>query len=442
MKRYALLVILASFAFAQEHWVGTWAASAQAPRVVAAPAPAAAKPQLPQVPSGGIVIGTTGQTQTVAGITVTPYMVPGGVQQQPAGPPPLTFSNQTIRMIVRTSIAGRRARVQLSNSHGTTPLAIGAAAIATRTKGSEVSGSKPLSFGGKATAWIPAGAAVFSDPVDFNIPANGDLAVSLYVPGETGPSTQHSVGLHTTYISKPGNFVNNASIEEPQTTQSWYFLSAIEVMSQAPALVTFGDSITDGTRSTPDTDNSWPSQFSRRLQAAGANIAVLNQGISGNRILRDNAGTNALARFDRDVLGMSGVKWIVFLEGINDIGQGNRVGIAEGDKVTADDVIAGMKQFVDKAHTHGIQVIGGTLTAIEGSQYYNDAAETVRQAVNQWIRTGGAFDSIVDFDAATRDAANPKKFRDNFDSGDHLHPNDAGYKAMAEALNLAAFGVK
>jgi lysophospholipase L1-like esterase len=370
--------------------------------------------------------------------------------QQPAAPPPgapapITFSNQTIRMIVRTSIGGRRARVQFSNSHGTVPLSIGAAAIALRAKESDIvtGSSKSLTFNGKPSAWIPAGAAVYSDPLDFNVPANGDLAVSIHVPGETGPTTQHSVGLHTTYVSKAGNFVNDVSIDQPTTTQSWYFLSGVEVMAPATssAIVTFGDSITDGTRSTPNTDNSWPSQFSRRLQAAGANVAVLNQGISGNRILRDGAGTNALARFDRDVLAMSGAKWVVLLEGINDIGQGNRAGIPETEKVTAEDVIAGMRQFADKAHAHGLQVIGGTLTPIEGSAYYNDSAETVRQAVNQWIRSSGTFDTVVDFDAATRDAASPRKFRAEFDSGDHLHPNDTGYKAMAEALNLATFGV-
>ena len=143
-----------------------------------------------------------------------------------------------------------------------------------------------------------------------------------------------------------------------------------------------------------------------------------------------------------DVLAMSGARWMVLLEGINDIGQGNRPGIADSDKVTADDVIMGMKQLIEKAHAHGIQVMGGTLTAIEGSAYYNDAAESVRVAVNQWIRSGGAFDSVVDFDAATRDTASPRKFRAEFDSGDHLHPNDAGYKAMAEALSLGTFGVK
>jgi lysophospholipase L1-like esterase len=219
----------------------------------------------------------------------------------------------------------------------------------------------------------------------------------------------------------------------------------VEVMAPAntSAIVAFGDSITDGARSTADTDQSWPSQFAKRLKAAGVtNIAVINHGISGNRVLRDDTGTNALARFDRDVLGTPGVKWVIFLEGINDIGRGNRANALPADVMNADDLIAGMKQFIEKAHTHGIRIAAGTILPYEGAAYYSESGEAVRSAVNQWIRTSKAFDAVIDFDAATRDPQNPKRMRADLDSGDKLHPGDAGYKVMADAIDLSIFGVK
>jgi lysophospholipase L1-like esterase len=204
-----------------------------------------------------------------------------------------------------------------------------------------------------------------------------------------------------------------------------------------------GDSITDGALSTADKDRSWPSFLARRLAAAGGvNIAVLNQGISGNRLLRDGAGVNALARFDRDVLAQPGVKWLMVLEGINDIGIGNRANAAASDAAGADDLIAALKQLIERAHEHGIQAIGGTLTPYEGAAYYSEAGEQIRTAVNQWIRSSGAFDAVVDFDAATRNPEHLRSFREGFNDGDHLHPNDAGYEAMADAIDLALFGLK
>lgn len=443
-----LAALLGGAGLAQEHWVGTWAASPQQPRAIAAPAKPQA--QVPQTPGGQVTVGQTTGGQTIqAGIQVQTAIIPGGgPPPQSAVPAPLpgAFNNQTVRMIVRTSIGGPRARTVISNAHGTVPLVIGSAHLALRAKGSEiVAGSdRTLTFSGKARAWVPVGASVTSDPVDLSVPAHSDLAVSVFVPGDTGPASQHALGLHTTYIAA-GDATGAPSLEGAATSQSWPWLAAVEVLApiNAAAIVALGDSITDGARSTPDTDNSWPSHLARRLAAAGAShLAVLNQGISGNRVLRDGVGPNALARFDRDVLGMSGVKWMILLESINDIGQGNRAGIAESDKVTADDVIGAMRQLIEKARSHGIRVVGGTLTAVEGSGYYNENSEAVRQAVNQWIRTSGAFDAVVDFDAATRDPANPKRFKAEFDSGDHLHPGDAGYKAMAEAIDLSIFGVK
>jgi lysophospholipase L1-like esterase len=255
----------------------------------------------------------------------------------------------------------------------------------------------------------------------------------------------HAVGLHTTYISKTGDATAAPSIADATTTQSFYFLTNVDVAAppNAAAIVTFGDSITDGAVSTPNTDRSWPSFLARRLAASGgANIAVLNQGISGNRLLRDGAGVNALARFDRDVLVQPGVKWLMILEGINDIGLGLRADAAASDVVSADDLIAALKQLIERGHEHGIKVIGGTLTPFEGAAYYSDAGETVRGAVNQWIRSSGAFDAVVDFDAATRDPEHPKQFRQGFNNGDHLHPNDTGYQAMADAIDLSVFGLR
>jgi lysophospholipase L1-like esterase len=349
-------------------------------------------------------------------------------------------------MIAHISIGGRRVRIELSNVFGSMPLSIGSAHIALRdTESGVVSASdRTLLFGGRPTCWIPPGATLISDAVNLDVPAAADLAVSIYIPDSASADTMHAVGLHTTYISKEGDTTASPVIADATTTQSFYFLTNVDVAApgDAAAIVTFGDSITDGAVSTPNTDRSWPSFLARRLAANGANIAVLNQGISGNRLLRDGAGVNALARFDRDVLAQPGVKWLMILEGINDIGLGLRTGAAASDTVGADDLIAALKQLIERAHEHGIKVIGGTLTPFEGAAYYSEAGETVRATVNQWIRSPGSFDAVVDFDAATRDPEHPRQFRQGFNNGDHLHPNDAGYQAMADAIDLSLFGLK
>ena len=404
---------------ASEHWVTTWAASPQQPRAPQPPRP----PQPPAAPQAA-----------------TPPAPPA-----PPAPPVGSFNNQTLRMIVHTSIGGRRLRVHLSNDFGTAPLAIGAAHVALRSKDSAIvpASDRALLFSGKPSCTIPAGAQMISDPVDLDVPQAGDVAVSIYVPGETGPATQHATGLHTSYISKPGDFTAAPALTDAATTQSWFLVAGMDVIApaDAAAIVAFGDSITDGAASTPDTDRSWPSQLAQRLLAnpATAHIAVANEGISGNRVLRDGAGVSALARFDRDVLGQAGVKWMIVLESINDIGIGFRANSPATEAVTADDLIAGLRQIIQRAHTHGIKVIGATLTPFEGAAYYTEKGEEVREAVNRWIRSGSEFDSVVDFDAVTRDPNNPKTFRADFNLRDHLHPNDAGYKAMAEAIDLSLF---
>jgi lysophospholipase L1-like esterase len=392
----------------QEHWVATWAASPQQPRVIV--------PAAPQAPP-------TAQPNT-------------------APPPIASFNNQTVRMTVHTSIGGRRVRVQLSNAFGAGPLTIGAAHIAIRGKDSAIvpASDRVLLFGGKPSCSIPPGALMVSDPVDLDVPKMGDLAISVHVPGESGPLTMHAVGLHNTYISKSGDFTAQPVISDPAaTSQSWYWLSGVDVLASADtaAIVAFGDSITDGTRSTPEANHNWPSYLAQRIP----NVAIIDEGIAGNRILRDTVGPSALARFDRDVLSQSGVKWMTVLEGINDIGNSTRLNtnIPASESVSADDLIVGQRQLIERAHSHGIKVIGCTLTPYEGAAYYSEKGEAIREAVNQWIRTGGAFDAVVDFDAATRNPDAPKQIRADYDSGDHLHPNDAGYKAMADSIDLSIF---
>jgi len=415
----------------QENWVPTWGTAQQ---LVRTPAPTLPTGQPPQTPMPGLAATSTtaqrGRGPAGAAFRVT------------------TFSNQTVRMIVRTSIGGRRARVKLSNAFGSAPVLVGAAHLAKRGTGAAiVAGTdRTLTFAGKASFTMMPGVVVVSDPVDIDVPAVGDLAVSLYLPTETGPPTAHATALHTTYISTEGDFTGQSEFPLAGTTQQYYWVSSIEVdaPADAAAIVTFGDSITDGARSTPDTNNSWPALLAARLTAdkATANISVVNEGIGGNRLFTDAvglAGVSALARLDRDVFSHPGVKWLMILEGINDIG-----GLASttATQVTQDDLIWVLQQVIDRAHAHGIKVIGCTLTPYEGAGYARENGEAIRAGINQWIRTSGAFDGVVDFEAATRDPNNPKRFRPDFDPGDHLHPNDGGYKAMADAIDLSMFKSK
>ena len=288
------------------------------------------------------------------------------------------------------------------------------------------------------------GAVIVSDPVDIEVPPLADLAISLYLPSDTGSPTTHATGLHTTYVSTEGDFTAQSELPLAGTTQQYYWVSSVEVAAaaDAAAIVAFGDSITDGARSTPDTNNSWPALLAARLGAnkPTANIAVINEGIGGNRLFTDAtglAGVGALARLDRDALSHPGVKWLMILEGINDIG--TLASTTTATPITKDDLIWVLQQVIDRTHAHGIKVIGCTLTPYEGAGSSRDNGEAIRSAVNQWIRTSGAFDAVVDFEAATRDASNPKRFKPEFDPGDHLHPNDLGYKAMAEAVDLSIF---
>ena len=284
---------------------------------------------------------------------------------------------------------------------------------------------------------IPAGAYVLSDPVDVAVSAASDLAIDLYLPDDTAagtsPLTMHTVAAQTNYVSDRGNYLGAEDLPIMTTTQSWFFLARVEVMApdSVGAVVAFGDSITDGTRSTPDTNNRWPNHLNKRLMEQGIDMGVLNTGIAANRVLGEWRGVNALARFARDVLTQSGVTHVVVLEGINDL----RIDPA----VTADDLIWGYRQLIARAHARGLRIYGATLLPCEGSGRWTSDVETKRQALNDWIRTSGAYDGVIDFDAAVRDPSAPSKLLPQYDSGDNLHPSDAGYQAMGEAVPLELF---
>jgi lysophospholipase L1-like esterase len=447
----ALVTVVAAhvaFASAQtnsrkpENWVPTWGTAQQ---LVRTPPPA---------PPTNAPTSSAPGTAQAGQAAPTGLAATSAVAQRGRGPAGSMFrvtalSNQTVRMILRTSIGGRRARVKLSNAFGSTPVLVGAAHVAKRgTASAIVPGSdRPLTFAGEASFTMMPGVVVVSDPVDIDVPALSDLAVSLYVPSDTGPPTTHATALHTTYVSTEGDFSGQSEFPLAGTSQQYYWLSSVEVdaPSDAGAIVAFGDSITDGARSTPDTNNSWPALLAARLGAdkATANIAVVNEGIGGNRLFTDAtglAGVSALARLDRDVLSHPGVKWLMILEGINDIG--TLASATTTTPITKDDLIWVLQQVIDRAHAHGIKVIGCTLTPYEGAGYARENGEAIRSAVNDWIRKSGTFDAVVDFDAATRDPNNPKRFKPEFDPGDHLHPNDAGYKAMADIVDLSIFKTK
>ena len=357
-----------------------------------------------------------------------------------------SFNNQTLRLIVHVSLGGDDIRIRLSNAYGTTSLTIGAAHIALRSTGAQIvpDSERVLTFSGDSSITIPPGALIVSDPVKLAVPALGDLAVSLYLPGNTGPATFHAEGKQTSYISPSGDFTGSIALPTSSTTLSSFFLTNVEVKASndGRAIVTLGDSITDGTASTPDANHRWPNFLADRLQAShhDQDLGVLDQGISGNRILHDIAGTNALARLDRDVLSQTGVKYVTVLLGINDIGFSGIPGFTD-QAVSANDIIAGLTQIIERAHARGLRIYGCTLTPFEGTfpGYYTPEGEVKRETVNKWIRTSDAYDAVIDFDKAVRDPSHPTRMLAAYDSGDHLHPNDAGYMAMANAIDLSLF---
>ena len=358
------------------------------------------------------------------------------------------FSNHTLRMTPRVSIGGSTLRVRISNAYGTRPLAIGAACVGLRSAGSAlVPGSnRRLTFGSEARATIAAGALVVSDPVELAFAPLSDLAVSVHLPGDL-PTSFGITGRYarqTNYISPPGDFASEEVMPVGRLTDDWYFVCGIDVVAppETGAVVALGDSLTDANISTHDGHHSWPSQLARRLIARprGRPMAVMNQGLGGNRILHDIRGDSGLRRFDRDVLAQPGVTHTVIMLGTNDLR--NRNGKSD-EEVTAPQMIAGLKQFAVRGQARGIKVIGGTLTPFENETFlpgaWNPKREAVRQRVNEWLRGTDAFDAIVDFDRALCDRDHPTRMLPIYDCGDHLHPSDLGYRTLGDAIDLGLF---
>jgi lysophospholipase L1-like esterase len=338
----------------------------------------------------------------------------------------------------------------LSNRFGTAPLHFNSIHIARPVSVSsakiDLSSDKALTFSGKAEVTVPAGADYISDAAVFPVRALSDLTITLHVEDPPTSQTGHPGSRATSYVVH-GDLVSAADLPTAQKVEHWYFVAGVDVNvpGDSAAIVTLGDSITDGHGATTDENNRWPDQLARRLQAASARqpLAVLNQGIGGNRLLLDGLGLNALARLDQDVLAQAGVRYLMVLEGINDIGTLTRdkdASPAEHDSLVQR-IVGAYEQIVTRAHTHGIKVIGATILPFAGSQYYHPgpASEADRQAVNRWIRTPGHFDAFVDFDKVTRDPAHPDRLLPEFDCGDHLHPSPGGYGAMASAVPLSLF---
>lgn len=359
----------------------------------------------------------------------------------------LRFSAQTVREIIHLSVGGSAFRVRLSNVYGTTALPITAASVTVKGQ----SGAPyPLTFGGKRALTIPPNAIILSDPIEQPLPNGADLAINLYLPGTVAGSGIHYSAMQTSWAEAGDQTGSPGWPESGTKLNSWVFLAGVDVLAPhlAGSIAAFGDSITDGAHSTPGTNRRWPDILAHRLQARpdAPELGVLNAGIGGNRLLHDPVGfmafgVNGLSRFDRDVLAAPGVRYLIVLEGINDIGHtGGSAPLSE--TVTAEDLIDGLRQLAERAHERGIKVFGCTLTPFEGAPskgYYSPAKESIRQAYNAWIRTSKDLDGCIDFDQVTRDPNHPGRLLPAYDSGDHLHPSDAGYQAMGDSIDLGLF---
>ena len=390
-----------------------------------------------------------------------PALGPGWVTTwaaSPQAPTPLFpnpgnagFSNQTVRNIVFTSVAGNQIRIRLSNAFGKHTLTVGRVSVGIPLTGAQLvpGTTHPVTFGGQASVTIPLGAEVVSDPVPLKVAPLEQLAVSLYLPVATGRAIYHFTAQQTNYIASGDKASATAGTAYTTTATSWYFLDGVLAHSTAASgtVVAFGDSITDGFQSQTGANARWPNYLAKRLDAAqGASApAVADEGISGNRVLHNSVcfGVNALARYQRDVLSQPGVKDVIVLEGINDFGFSatpNTGCSVPNTNVTAAQIEAGYRQMIGMAHAAGLKIFGATLTPFKGAGYWSPAGEAKREAVNNWIRTSHSFDGVIDFARAVQDRFNPLYMNPAYNSGDNLHPNDAGYEAMANAINLALLG--
>lgn len=355
------------------------------------------------------------------------------------------FDNHSVRQPIRVSRGGAALRIRISNVYGTIPLRLTGASIGRAGDGASIRpGSlRTVPFGGRPEAVVPAGRQLSSDVVPLRVDALERLTVTLYFAAPTGPATFHPQAMATSYRAAGDRLRDPSGAAYTETSQSWYYLSGVDVVGPQPrrdrgVVVAFGDSITDGAFSTPDANNRYPDELAERLVAAGRRLGVVNAGIGGNRVLTDagGLGERATVRFGRDALGQPGVRTVIVLEGINDIGLGVGAG---GEPVTARQLIDGHRALLRAAHARGVRVIGATILPFAGviyPGYYTERGEAVRDAVNRWIRTSGEYDAVADFDRALADPADPDRLNPAFDSGDGLHPNDAGMRAMAETVDL------
>lgn len=364
-------------------------------------------------------------------------------------PPPFTQDNlvladATLRQTVQVTVGGQRMRLRFSNAFGGAVLPITAVTVALPVDGrAGVSAVQPgtvrrVTFGGKASTNVPVGALVLSDPLGFPLAPGTNLTVTAYfASGQASTAVTSHPGSRTTSHLVAGNHVDSPDLPGATPTDHWYFVSGVEVRADASGVVVIGDSLTDGRGSTTNGNDRWPNQLFDRLR--GRDIAVLNQAAGGNRVLNDGLGPSVLARLDRDLLAQSAVRWLILFEGVNDIGTAAPDETAQ--KQVSDDLIAAYQQIVDRAHAHDIQVYGATLLPFGGSGYDDPGGlrESARQTVNRWIRTSRRFDAVIDFDAAVRDPADPRRLLAAADVGDHLHLNPTGYRMLAEAVPIRLF---
>jgi lysophospholipase L1-like esterase len=393
----------------------------------------------------GVAACDSGSSSTWVATWAAPPHAPLGTEGRFAA---ASYDNVTLSQILRVSEGGEKLRVRFSNRYGSGPLTIGAARVVRiDDEGNEIpDSSRTLTFGGDAMAVIPRGAPFTSDVVSLQVPGLSRLKVEMYLPEPTGPCTCHLTGVDQLAVSPPGNFVGKP-FTPVSTAEFRAFLSVVEVESPQAlgTIVAFGDSITDGVGATAGANNRWPDILADRLQAAGMHWAVANAAISGNRVLSPGMGEAALARFDEDVLSLPNVKYIIIFEGVNDIG--NRFGATGGPglpgldqpQITVDQMIAGYKQLIERAHEKGIKVIGSPIGPYKGASYWSEEGEAARQKINDWILNGGAFDATTRIDLAFADPDDPQQIREGYHFGDHLHGSPAGLKAVGESIDLSLF---